>query len=597
LRCGYERSKINGKAPVGSRKRFAVARLACVEVPAFQLQVLLKQHPEWRNLPVAVLDAERAQGCVLWANEQARNGGVRPGQRYSQAIAHTAELRTGTVPRDAVAPELARLTEVLRRFSPDVEPYTEQPGVFWLSGAGLGNVFASASVWAQALATALSETEFQAQIVVGFSRFNTYAIARALRASQAQNPMQSRKSPSSVQRNLKIFRSQVAEQQASHLLPLAQLEIPLDLYEWATQLGITTLGEYLELPASGILLRFGRAALQLHELAQGVAWDPLRPEPVVEPLHETFCFDEPEADASRLLFAFKSALDGLMARVAARHQALFELEIELRLERAAPQIERLRPAEATLEARVLLRLLQLRLEASPPCAAVLEVCLRASSTPARAEQLALFFEKPRRNLQAANQVLAELRAELGNHAVQRAVLCDGHLPEAQFRWQPLDRLVRPTLATAQEPSDALPTLVRRFFPRPRALSAPLAPGFFSSFESRWQASGREALAQWLDPWANRKAPLAASTTRASLTPAPTTGGQGQSTCRLHGPFLVSGGWWNEKRSSSTEVAREYAFVELEWGSSEELLSAVPGLCWWIYFDRRRNRWFVQGAVE
>ena len=50
--------------------------------------------------------------------------------------------------------------------------------------------------------------------------------------------------------------------------------------------------------------------------------------------------------------------------------------------------------------------------------------------------------------------------------------------------------------------------------------------------------------------------------------------------RLIGPYLLSGGWW------AREVRREYHFVGSETG---ELL--------WMYRDRRRKRWVLQGVVE
>jgi protein ImuB len=53
--------------------------------------------------------------------------------------------------------------------------------------------------------------------------------------------------------------------------------------------------------------------------------------------------------------------------------------------------------------------------------------------------------------------------------------------------------------------------------------------------------------------------------------------------RVHGPFVVSGGWW---AAGQSEVCREYHFAETRRGE-----------CLWIYFDRARRRWFQHGAVE
>jgi protein ImuB len=47
-----------------------------------------------------------------------------------------------------------------------------------------------------------------------------------------------------------------------------------------------------------------------------------------------------------------------------------------------------------------------------------------------------------------------------------------------------------------------------------------------------------------------------------------------------GPYIVSGGWWTR------EVQREYYYVRT---SNNRVL--------WMYYDRRRQGWFIQGEVE
>ena len=49
---------------------------------------------------------------------------------------------------------------------------------------------------------------------------------------------------------------------------------------------------------------------------------------------------------------------------------------------------------------------------------------------------------------------------------------------------------------------------------------------------------------------------------------------------LHGPYVVSGGWWR------SEVSREYYFARTRKGE------------WlWVYCDKHRRRWYLQGRVE
>ena len=49
---------------------------------------------------------------------------------------------------------------------------------------------------------------------------------------------------------------------------------------------------------------------------------------------------------------------------------------------------------------------------------------------------------------------------------------------------------------------------------------------------------------------------------------------------MSGPHVVSGGWWQR------EQHREYWFAQTRGG---DLL--------WVYYDRQRRRWFLEGVVE
>ena len=51
--------------------------------------------------------------------------------------------------------------------------------------------------------------------------------------------------------------------------------------------------------------------------------------------------------------------------------------------------------------------------------------------------------------------------------------------------------------------------------------------------------------------------------------------------RLEGPFVVAGGWWGGE-----EVRREFHFAE-----------TARGRLFWIFYDVRRRRWFLQGEVS
>lgn len=493
-------------------------RLACADLPAFPLQLLRRTRPEWAGFPAAVVDEDRPQGRILWACEKARQAGVLPGLRYAQALSLTSSLRAGVVASDEIGKEVDRLADILRRLTPNVEPCAEEPGVFWLSGKGLGSLFRSANTWGRAISAALDEASFVSSIVVGFTRFSSYAVSK-------------------LGKPVVVFRDSTAEREAAHDVSLDRLGLPPALRDLLTKLGVCTVGEYLTLPPGGLLLRFGKEALRIHELAAGTRWDPLQPKAPIQPIDERIILDDPETDLTRLLFLIKGGLQRVLASLAERKQALAALLLEFRLDREEPRHEMLKPAEPTLDERALLRLLHLRLESSPPCAPVREIRLGAVGIRTRAEQLSLFLQGPRRDVRAADEALAQLRADLGNNAIRRAVLRDGHLPEEQFDWVPLEHVALPHPRSVQER-----TLVRRIHVHPTMVT----PHRQSVRDDGWLLSGLE---------------------------------QG-AVVRFHGPYVVSGAWWR------TAVQREYAFAETKRGE-----------CLWLYYDRQRRRWFIQGAVE
>jgi protein ImuB len=273
--------------------------------------------------------------------------------------------------------------------------------------------------------------------------------------------------------------------------------------------------------------------------------NPSKPE---APVLQRCILDDAENDTTRLLFLIKQQLHPLLATLAARAQALAALWLSLLLDKQGWLKEQLRPAAPTLDAIQMLDLVRLRLESMKFAAGVIEIELSAEGSAATAEQLRLFTDQPTRDLDAANRALARLRAEFGDQAVVQAKLTNGHLPEARFTWEPLDRINLPQLDlnglndlnVLNRPISQV--LVRRIAAKPILLSG----GPYHTHEDGWLLLG------------------------------PKYG----TVDKLTGPYIFSGGWWNR------EIQREYYFAETRRG---DLL--------WLYYDRVRRRWFLQGSVE
>ena len=417
-------------------------RLACVDVRALPLQLLLRRHPDWAAHPMAVVAEDKPHGLILWVNEKAHRAGVLPGLRYAAGLSLASDLRAGVVPLAEIDGGVATLTERLTRFTPEVEPSSEEPGVFWLGASGLDLLYPSLEEWARSIRSDLEAAGFRATVVVGFTRFGSYAVARACQGTL-------------------VFDDFSREQMAARRVPLDRLSLDPDFRDTLSKLGVKNIGALLSLPAGGVHERFGPEVSRLYRMASGGLSLPLQPRQIPEPLRQTLALEDPEADLTRLCFLIKRLLHPLLEALVIRGEALAELNLRLLLDGVGWREEQIRPAAPTLDVVQLLDLVRLRLETGECSSGIAEIELTAQGSPATREQLRFFAEQPRRDLDAAKRALARLRAEFGDGVVVRARLTDGHLPEAGFAWEPLAEVVSPKPKEA-----ALRVLVRRILAKP-----------------------------------------------------------------------------------------------------------------------------------
>src|SRR5918999_261930 len=310
-------------------------RLACVDLPAFPLQLLLKRHPEWSAYPAAVVAEDKPQGLILQVNESARRCGVLPGLRYAAGFSLARGLRAGEVPPAEILQAIVALTQRLIRFTPEVEPSAPEPGVFWLNGKGLQRLYASPQKWASAIYKDIKTQKLQASLVVGFSRFGTYAVAKQ-------------------KQGITVFADAAEEHGAAHKVPLDRLDIEAKFRDTLFKLGIKTVGGLLSLPSAGFRERFGAQAHRLYRMAAGDLWTPLDPCVPEEAVAQRHLLDDPESDATRLLFLIKQLLHPMLATLAARRQALSALRLGFMIDKGEWLKEQIRPAVPTLDAAQIL---------------------------------------------------------------------------------------------------------------------------------------------------------------------------------------------------------------------------------------------------
>lgn len=456
-------------------------RTACVDLPDFPLQLLLRAHPDWRKTPVAVVVDDRPQAEVQWASTSARARGVLPGLRFAAALSLAPGLHAAPVPAAWVTAEVAAIAERLRTFTPEVEPSREVPGVFWLDATGLSRLWPSLTAWGEAVLGRLRGDGFLASLAVGFHRFGSFAVARN-------------------GRGLRVLTSPEEERRLARETPLLRLHIDPRAREVLDRLGVATVGQLGALPLEGVARRFGADLKRLHRMASGELRIPLSPERPEPPPQVRRILDDPVSDAGAIVALVEEALPPLLDEVRRRGRRVAELHLGFLFDRLGEHAERLRPAEATVDPRALLELVRLRLEALRRLPdRVQEVRLLVHEVAAGPRQDGLLPSRGKREREAAERGLARVRASLGPHAVVRFALRDAHLPEASFTWEAFDRL--PEAAPGQADP---PRLIRRLHHPPEPL--PFRPK------------------QEPDGWMLR-----------GLDRGPVD--------RIVGPFMVSGGWW------------------------------------------------------
>ena len=493
-------------------------RMACINLPVFAVQLLLRRHPDWKDQPVAVVDVDKPQGTILQVNERADSSRILPGMRYAAGLALDGNLRAAVVSEAEIAEAIAFLTNRLRSFSPRVEPAAGEPGVFWVDAGGLQRLYGSLSTWTKSIKGDMQQNGFLATVVVGFSRFGCYALAKA-------------------EQGICILKSRRIEQTAAKQVPIHCLDLESQMRDLLEKLGINTVGQFVNLPAEGILKRFGPKANFLHKLAAGDIRLSLQPEKPQPAAVKRLVLEHPEVDIGRIMAVIQQLLQPLLDMLAKRGHCLTEVQIWFQFDRIGKHMERVRPAAPTLDARQVLELIRLRLQSLNTLSdGVVEITLVGKSVASAPKQLHLLDVRPKRDLVAANRSLARVRADLGDRAVVRARPREGHLPEGSFIWETFDTLYAP------KPSNRKTIhLIRRIHDKPIPLRS--HPG--------WKSDNQIP--------SNVRAEGAAT---------------------VLGPYIISGGWWNRP------VYRNYYFAAAQTGELE-----------WVYFDQMRKKWFLQGRVE
>jgi protein ImuB len=394
---------------------------ACIFIPDFSVQAIVRFEPELRACPVAVLTGRPPLEKVVALNERARQTGVEAGVTKSQLEAwENLVLRTRSESQETSAH--AALLDCAQSFSPEVEDTS--PGTVLLNLAGLEPLLGPVPKIARDLAHRVSQMGLEANLAVAANPDAALLAARGFSG-------------------ITLIPAGREAERLGDLTVDVLLECFLSSF-YSDRWGIRKLRALAALPEVPVSERLGQQGLHLQKLARGAASRNLR---VLEPqllFAESVELEYPIVLLEPLAFLLNRMLEQVCARLRSRALAVQELHLNLELAVTQPQpngcesstrtltrtftrtfTRTLRLPSPMLDVKIFLKLLQLDLQAHPPGAPIVKVHLSADPAKPRALQSGLFlpvFPEPEK----LELTLARIAAIVGEGRAGSVELQDTH---------------------------------------------------------------------------------------------------------------------------------------------------------------------------
>jgi len=575
---------------------------ACVYIPDFPVEAIVRAEPLLREQAVAVLEGKPPLVRVVALNEKARLLGMEVGMTKLQAAVfaapenkaalntveckgklHPAVLRQRSLEQENSAH--SALLDVAHAFTPRVEDTAVD--TLLLDLAGLECLYGAPAKIARDLASRVSAVGLEANTAIAA---NPDAAMHAARGFSGTTVIPAGK-----------------EAQRLGVLPLPVLldafDIPLQknsatdrereklreqMLDTLERWGVRDFSALARLPHHALASRLGEAGTRLQRLARGAG---MRPLALCEPLsrfEEAMELESPVETLDPLSFILNRLLEQLCVRLEARALAAQELRLCLQLERRVADEETttiqelgnsshnvgwaifertLRLPVAMRDAKVLLKLLQLELAAHPPGAPVIKVWITAVPAPPRSAQRGLFLpiipetEKVEITLARISGVVGERRAGIAH-------LLDTHRQD-EFRMErfvaapeEMKQVEHPTTSDIGEP----PLLALRIVRPPWQLRVRVAEGRPVSVSSLpIQKDRRELQGKVL--WSA-------------------------------GPWRSSGDWWSENaEQGSAAKGQARPWDREEWDVALANGNGSSVALYRIYRDLGNGRWFADVSYD
>jgi protein ImuB len=517
---------------------------ACLFVPDFPVQAVVRVEPELRGKPVAILAGAPPLTKVFAVNREARNLGVETGMTKVQAEAFKGISWRWRSPSQEVT-AYAALLDCAWTISPRVEDGAKREEQDFsdtavLDIAGCEKLFGSPEKIAQDLKRVASEVGIETNVAVAGSPLAAVCAAQGF-AGVTVIPV--------GEEGLRIGS-----------LSLEALRIPFEFVETLKRWGKTTCADFAALPEVAIVERLGQEGLRWWRLARGADDQPLIAKEFPSNFEEHMDLDSPVELLEPLLFVLNRLLEQLCARLRMHILAIGEIKVTLTLERNDSRttepifhIRTIRLPVPARDSKLLLKLLQLDLEKHLPSLPVTVIRILAIPVKPPAQQFGLFLPlspDPGR----LEVTLARIQSTVGENRVGAPLILDTHSPNAFQQ----NRFVLPEVKEKRQVTERQTTAAMRIF-RPPLLAT---------------VDFQEGKPAFLGCEGARRRILA-----------------------FAGPWRTKGDWWSETKWARDEwdIKVRPLRQRVQSESSREIEEETA--LYRVYKDLHAKRWFVEGIYD
>lgn len=505
-------------------------RLLYLQIERFPIQRHVIETAGLAGKPIAFLQVAQGQQKIVVASSAAMAAGVRPGTTLAAAMALIPTLRHFPYRPEVERAALMSLAEALLLIAPSFQ-LCPTDGL-WLDASAAPLCGSEEGLCERALEIC-ARRGYQARAVVASEAFTAQALARH--------------TPKRMQ--------VVPPRGAAHALAALPLDALKDVDAAAVatlrSLGLSTLGEVVSLPPAALLARLGPSGQLLHRLCRGDERASYNPTALPEILDEAIDLDWPAESLEPLLFALKTTVDRLCARLAGRRRAAVRLVLSLKLEEGSQVQTPIDLTRASARAKLIHDLVKHQLAELTFSSPIVALRLRVEHSCEDGGTQLTLGDEPEGDA-SLDVVLSRLSSVLGKESLFSAEVQSNHRPEAAY-----------------SPKGFHPPAAKKGLLGEAAREAhPLAP----VDECLVQRPSR-----LLDP----AVPLSVELDREGDLRSARVLGKQRKVLALSAPERACGEWWTEARYD-----RDYYRVYFD--------GFGPA---WIFRDARDGRFYLQGMFD